>query len=390
MRLSDKSRLFRECAGFKKLICIGVLFCFSNHVHAQLKDLYVYGYFQGKYSYYFHESGTEGSATSSFSLQQINFLFKKNVGKTFSSFIDVESVNTFSSSRGWGSLQFSEAWVSYRPKKIFRIKLGLQVPVFNNLNSIKNRTPLLPYIFRPIVYESSFSSFISVSTYAPDQAYLSIAGTLPVKRLKVDYNFYTGNESEFVPPDGAQFSTKPPGTDTTKTKLWGGRLGVRKRSFKAGISATTDHTNQQQLGLGSVRRNRIGGDLSFSFRSFFLETEFISILHQLTTTQEQTLALVSMQNPVLNPDLDKLFYYILVGYRHRDYLTFYVSHDHMEDKSSVFTINGVESYSAGVAYRPKDPVVFKAQYINYFSNPGDFLSFDFSGKSIFLAVSMFF
>ncbi len=386
-----KRLLIRNYACPRILVLTGLLLCVSTEAHAQLKDnLYIYGYFQGKYSYYFHETGSEGSSSSSFALQQINFLFKKNVAQTFSSFIDVEAVNTFSSSKGWGSLQFSEAWVSYRPKRLFRIKLGLQVPVFNNLNDIKNRTPLLPYIFRPIVYESSFSSFISVSTYAPDQAFLSIDGTIVAKRLKVDYNFYTGNESEFVPPDGRQFSTKPPGTDTTKTKLWGGRIGVRKGSFKAGISATTDHTNQQQLGLGSVRKNRIGGDLSFSFKSFFIESEFITILHKLNATQEQTLALASSQNPVLNDDLNKLFYYVLLGYRYGDHITFYVSHDHMEDKSTMFTINGVESYSAGMAYRPKDPVVFKAQYINYFSNPGDFLSFDFSGKSIFLAVSLFF
>jgi hypothetical protein len=285
-------------------------------------------------------------------------------------------------------MKFSEAWLSFYPKRALYIKLGLQVPVFNNLNDIKNRTPLLPYLFRPVVYESSFNNFLQITAFVPDQAYINVEGTLVSNRLKFDYAFYAGNETEFVPPDALSFV--PASTDTTQSKLFGGRVGIRRGSLKAGISATRDHANQQAAGLGAVRRYRLGADLSFSVYSFFVESELISLSHKLTGVQEQTLNFVSMQSPILNNSLDKLFYYVMLGYRLNDQFTFYTSYDHLEDHATVLVKEGVNIISIGVAYRPIDSAVLKVQYIDYYMREDRFPAFRFAGKSFFTGISVFF
>ncbi|MEM8487853.1 MAG: hypothetical protein AAF564_20045 [Bacteroidota bacterium] len=368
---------------------LGLLTFFAAPAFAQFdEDLYLSGYFQGQYKSEVYEVAGVKRSLSTFSLQQINFLFKKNFGDRFSSFIDLESVNTYTTEKGWGAMKFSEAWLSFNPKRSLNIKLGLQVPVFNNLNDIKNRTPLLPYLFRPVVYESSFNNFLQITAFVPDQAYINVEGTLVSNRLKFDYAVYMGNETEFVPPDA--LSLVPASTDTTKSKLFGGRIGIRRGELKAGISATRDHTNQQQGGLGAVRRHRIGADLSFSIRAFFVESELISLLHNLTDAQTQTLTFVSAQSPVLNASLDKLFYYFMLGYRLNDRFTLYASYDHLEDHATVLIKKGVDIFSFGVAFRPIDSAVLKLQYIDYYMLEKRFPDFRFRGQSFFTGVSVIF
>ena len=166
----------------KTLFFWGLFALYSTCAFAQLgEDLSIYGYFQGQYKAESFTLGADKETNSSFSLQQINLLLKKNFGERFSSFVDLESVNTYSTERGWGGMKFSEAWFSYNPDRKLNVKLGLQVPVFNNLNDIKNRTPLLPYLFRPVVYESSFNNFLQINAFVPDQAYVNVEGTLCIK-----------------------------------------------------------------------------------------------------------------------------------------------------------------------------------------------------------------
>ena len=100
-----------------------------------------------------------------FNLQQLNMFFQRDITQQWTSFVNVEILNNYSSSRQWGALNLEEAWVKYRRNNFFSLKLGLQIPIFNNLNEIKNRTPLLPYIIRPLVYETSMSEAISSLIY---------------------------------------------------------------------------------------------------------------------------------------------------------------------------------------------------------------------------------
>ena len=96
-------------------------------------------------------SGTRNT----FILQQANIFFRKQFNSRFAAFVDLEFTNTYASTRKWGTFRLEEAWVRYQTSEEFSIKAGLLVPVFNNLNEIKNRMPLLPYITRPFVYEAA-------------------------------------------------------------------------------------------------------------------------------------------------------------------------------------------------------------------------------------------
>ena len=199
---------------------------------------------------------------------------------------------------------------------------------------------------------------------------------------------YAGNESEFVPPDSIAFV--PASTDTTESKLFGGRIGIRRGNLKAGFSGTIDHANMQQLGMGAVRRYRMGADLSFAINSFFVESEFISLVHNLSTSQEATYSFLSAQSPFLGSSLNKYYYYVLLGYRIGDQVTLYTSYDHLEDHALGLVEEGVNIFSVGAAYWPIYSAVFKVQVIDYRLKEISFAGFQFSGQSIYAGISVFF
>jgi hypothetical protein len=102
--------------------------------------------------------------------------FCQKISAELDGFCQFEVLNTFSSSRQWGAFNVEEAWVKYNPNMRFNLKLGLQIPIFNNLNEIKNRTPLLPYIIRPLVYETSFGEIFPIEEFVPARAFVQAYG----------------------------------------------------------------------------------------------------------------------------------------------------------------------------------------------------------------------
>ena len=196
-------------------------------------------------------------------------------------------LNSFSDSRRTGAINLEEAWVKFRSSKHFNLKLGLQIPIFNNLNEIKNRTPLLPYVIRPLVYETSFNEFIDIDAFVPGQAYIQAYGFKPMKTAKLDYAVYLGNSDNLN--DNSIKSSGRSGTDSTEAFLIGGRLGLRKGELKIGSSFTYDRVNSF-MGLENIfggnpdrfellPRVRFGGDLSFNWKSFSFEGEYIHLIH---------------------------------------------------------------------------------------------------------------
>jgi hypothetical protein len=107
-------------------------------------DLQVFGFFQNAFIHQTEYTATPPfngeSARNSFSVQQHNLFFRKDLDRNWRAFVNHKGFNSFSSSRRWGSLNLEEAWVRYRAN--------------SNLNEINNRTPLLPYIIRPLVYDT--------------------------------------------------------------------------------------------------------------------------------------------------------------------------------------------------------------------------------------------
>jgi hypothetical protein len=242
----------------------------------------------------------------------------------------------------------------------FNLKLGLLIPIFNNLNEIKNRTPLLPYIIRPLAYETSFGDFIPIEVLTPIRAFAQVYGFFPVGEAKFDYAVYIGN-SPNINNNPLQGQT---GIDTTTTFLVGGRLGFRYRELKLGLSATYDKDNYFEseavyLGiprteLNEIPKTRLGGDLSYNFANISFESEFISVN-------------IIEDIPELGADLD--FYYTTLGYHFTERLYIYGSY-WVTDEHSTLLAPGEERKededikvsTIGASYNLMDRVSLKVQF----------------------------
>lgn len=274
-----------------------------------------FGYFQNSF---IHQTDFDDNPEqNSFSVQQLNLFFQKDLVPKWRAFVNFEFLNNFSASRQWGTANLEEAWVRYRANEKFSLKLGLLIPTFNNLNEIKNRTPLLPYIIRPIVYETSFSEFIAVEEFTPARAFVQAYGFLPLNAAKLDYALFVGNS----PNINNQSDIGQTGIDSTNTFLIGGRIGARFGELKVGLSTTRENVNgfpsveaaagTAPVNFEKVPRTRIGGDLSYHLGQFSFEAEFITVTYD---------------DDLPNVSIDKEFYYATLGYHVTDQLFVYGSY----------------------------------------------------------------
>ncbi|MDX9857832.1 MAG: hypothetical protein RBT76_08590 [candidate division Zixibacteria bacterium] len=326
-------------------------------------DLYLFGYFQSTFK---HEESKDANKSSSFLLQHLNVFLQKELASNWTSFVNFEFTNNFSANKNWGTLDIQEAWVRYRLDNRLNVKLGLQIPIFNNLNEIKNRTPILPYIIRPIAYESSLEEIVPIDQYVPNRAYVQAYGFVPYQGYKLDYAAYVGN-SPNINSDPNEGQT---GVDTTDTFLLGGRVGFRRDELKFGFSASYDRSNllyeiiQEQFGEIDAGRElgrlRLGADLSYRSQGLFLEGEIIT---------------VQFDNEGPEVDLDLAFYYATAGFDIDSRWTAYVSYwktqeEFFLDLFSAQTFNPLhvdqrfelEIPTVGLACRINDRITVKAQW----------------------------
>ncbi len=317
----------------------------------------VLGYFQG--SLYYQKDIQTQKRSTSFTTQQLNLLLQKDLLRRWSAFINFEFTNSYSSYRNWGSFALEEAWAKYRRNKYFTIKMGLLIPKYNNLNEIKNRTPLLPYIIRPLVYETSFQEIIPISEFVPEQAYVQVYGFAPIKSVKFDYAAYWGN-SPNINTD-ADFGQT--GIDTSKTFMFGSRIGLRYKTIKFGFSSTGDNTSRFQYldslfsrpegYFNSVRRIRAGFDLSFTVGDFMFESEGLTVHYE-------------DNEPALDADME--FVYFTMGYTFWDQLLVYFTIWELKTNNTILKDDGsfdifevrMTIPGIGVAYSLSDRVALKA------------------------------
>jgi hypothetical protein len=294
------------------LILLVVLFrmapCFSQ---AAESDLNMFGYFQNQFSY--EDLDNDAGHETTFMVQQLNLFLQKDLAARWASFVNFELVNSFSSSSRFGDFKLEEAWVRYRSSPGFNLKLGLQIPIFNNLNEIKNRTPILPYIIRPLVYETSFGELFNVEEFAPARAYVQAFGFLRRQSIKFDYAAYVGNSPHLN--DDPDYG--PTGRDTTDTFLVGGRVGVRYDDLKLGISGTVESVSPEvgiplrfseelrasSLMLERIARYRFGSDLSYHAGRYFFESELIAVRYSQADGVDNGIS------------TDKTFFYATIGFR---------------------------------------------------------------------------
>jgi hypothetical protein len=329
-------------------------------------DIKIFGYFQTSFR---HTTPLQQDPEqNTFNMQQLNLFFQKDLSLQWTAFINFEFLNNFSSSRRWGSANLEEVWLKYRSGKEFNLKLGLQIPVFNNLNEIKNRTPLLPYIIRPLVYETSFSEFIPVEEFLPTRAYIQAYGFyLFTEEVKFDYALYLGNSPNISTPRPDSLEAIQTGIDTTDTFLVGGRIGARFRELKVGLSASLDHVNFFQgietlVGGSSsrfneMRRLRVGGDFSVNLGPVAFESEFIAVTYD---------------DDIEEVKLNKSFYYATLGYHLSERLFAYGSYWFArQDFSGVVPLSGqliltsgdadIKVPTLGISYHLNDRITFKGQ-----------------------------
>lgn len=366
----------RLCAPFY----LAVLLFQANSSFAQSvsSPLRIYGYFQNALQHWtkYNTSASHPELTrpdgqtarNSFSLQQLNLFMSKNLNNYWRAFVNFELVNSFSSQRRWGALRIEEAWVRYKPNDKFNLRLGLLIPTFNHLNEIKNRTPLLPYVFRPAFYESSFSEgFANFDEFVPNRAFVQISGVLPSGDIKVDYAIYLGN-SPNINNDSDQGQT---GVDTTATMMVGGRLGLRLKNWKAGFSYTRENVNLRAASYidssGMQRflvdyqetpRIRLGTDLALYLHNFTFEGEWVAIKYDDNQPSQ---------------GIDKILFYVNAGLQFTErffaYLGFwYIKSDFpfRADPATLTVSTGSEEISVpnlGVAFDVNDRIKLKAQIL---------------------------
>jgi len=348
-------REFRR--GAIALMCLMLSLSASDLLAAGDDELRIFGYSQNM----FRQVDDNVFANNSFLLQQLNIFLQKPLGPRWTSFINLEMVNSYSSFRRWGAFNLEEAWVRYRLRREFNLKLGLQIPIFNNFNEIKNRTPLLPYIIRPLVYESSFNEIILLDEFTPSRAFVQVYGVVPKGEFKIDYAVYLGNSPNINDNAGgdafADGDSNQTGIDTTTTLLVGGRLGLRHHDIKFGVSATHDFTNLFQTGadvlgqtpaeLEEVRRIRLGTDLSAHVGDYHLESEYIRVRYD----DDIPDFLVRLE-----------FYYATLGYQWTEQLHTFVSYWIEEEKLSPLGEFRIKVRNIGMRYDVTDGIALKAGY----------------------------
>lgn len=285
-------------------------------------------------------------------------------------------------------------------KKALNIKFGHIVPTFNAFNEIKTKFPLLPYLIRPMVYESSFRYIIQPEEYLPSHAAMQINGTLVSDAFKFDYALFGGN-SDFVISNKIAGAGKYAiaGFDSTNFKLFGGRIGARFADVNIGVSYTYDKSPNATVNdnitlvntklaaspyqvpsvskVGAGDRNRIGADISVEAFGLTLESEYI---YTMTTLSDKDKAMLkylitvsSVQTgvpgvapiPMFSDNLDRHFFYANLTY---DFLErFFVTAGFSYLKSSferAIYQYGLTGILGGVGFRLSDNVTMKAQYTN--------------------------
>jgi hypothetical protein len=392
--------------------CLSVLLSVST-LRAQenpLSDLRIYGYMQVLGYNQRTESNIQtprGAINivqdrNTFSLQQMNLFLSKPLGEHFSAFVNLEFSLSYASQRGWGSFSVEEAWANYNQSEAFNVKAGLLLPTFNNLNELKNRTPLLPYLFRPFVYETSVASLLNAEDFLPERAFLQVYGSLPLGALRFDYAFHTGNsETSYITTRNATVQTAGaafPGEDSSPFKSVGGRIGLRNgaETFKVGVSGTYDRDKRTDTTfgfggptaipgvrreflapVGDVPRVRVGADLSFTLGNFAFEGEYIGVFHD-------------VQYPSgFQGTLNKTFYYGNLLYNITD--NFYVYGNFNYLKGDVLNpndgaANGLDAFGGGLGYRITDGLIAKGQYQRIQTRGSDATKIDF----IYLGLSVIF
>jgi len=347
-------------------LSLTLMLCLTTAIMGQTDDLKIFGYFQNNYSYinvYMGDARTFNA--NSFLMQQMNIFLQKNYGPQFSSFVNLQLTNSFSSQDSMGGFKIEEAWAKYSASSLFNVKAGILTPRFNNFNEIKDRTVLLPYIYRPIAYETYFFNQFGTSEFVPTTANLQVYGDIPVGGFSVNYTGFYGNSETSILNTNKSFWG--PGQDPTVYKMVGGRIGAEIGNLQFGGSMTYDRKNMDivnsgfgtaKYNLGFIPRTRYGAYLNYSLSGFELEAELIKVNYDVSQTNKDKMALI----PGSPASFDKSFDHINLLYNICDNLAVYVGYDYLSGGENFFIQNGLNINNYGVSYAVINSIILKAEY----------------------------
>ncbi len=355
-----------------KLLLFAVVLIMSTQITRAQGSLEIFGFYQaqfvkldGEYTVKTTLPAMLGGSTLTLdqtaadlqasNIQQLNIFFRKELSQNFTSWINLQFVNNYSSAGlNMGKFNLDEAWLRYDYSTALTVKAGLLVPRFNYLHEIKNKMPLLPYIYRPLVYESSVSSTINPSTFLPEKAIAQISGYLPVNEFTFDYSVFLGQLDKNYQQQGLDTNGVSGGLDTVNYKAFGGRVGAKYGDVRVGVSTTLDKQLDNKIidptRIQHIDRTRVGLDFGYTLYNAFVEAEYIKVY---------------LDTKVTVKDLSKEFYYATIGYNFTEDIFAYGTISKLKDKQVQFLSNGMNGSLIGAGYRPDPSVVIKAQYSTY-------------------------
>lgn len=336
---------------------------------AQNNDLKIFGYFQNNFTSW-HVNMKDINfklETNSFLMQQMNVFLHKNFNPELSSFANLSFTNSFSAKDNIGNFKVEEAWLKYSPSSLFNLKGGVFIPRFDNFNEIKDRTVLLPYIYRPLAYESYFYAQYGMDDFVPTSANVQAYGEILIGNVYFNYTaFYGNSETSVLVTNNALFGT---GQDPTNYKLYGGRLGLEYNELQLGVSGTLDRKDLSSYHIGYIPRYRIGTYLNYSLDKF--EFEYIKVLYNLSQGNKDTLAALSptpMHLPsgiIMLPapqNFDKSFMHLNLLYNIQDNLGVYAGYDYVQAQDNIFTSGGINQLNFGGSYKVTGAIILKVEY----------------------------
>lgn len=319
----------------------------------------------------------------SLSLQQANVLFTSNHNNGFSTYLNVEMLNSLSTMQGFGHISIEDAFVKYNHNQTLNIKLGYFTPTFNSFNEIYNKFPLMPYAYRPFMYEKALANIINPEDILPAKALAQIYGYFPINKVKLDYSLFLGNpENSYLRKNGTDVAAVG-GTSTVDFVTVGGRVGLRYDEIKLGMSMTSDKDNLNAFNiasgyapeniksLGDKTRMRIGADVSAEYFGLNLSGELFMVNYSLDDAEKDSMVVwYNDGKNGIGDKLDKFGYFVTLQYDFEDLeipflenVFIYGMYMYYEDGFNSVYSKGLESSSSGFGYRFSPLVVFKGQYV---------------------------
>ena len=358
-----------------------------SHSFAQ-SPIDVYGYVQSSF-YSFHNTydpypptGEQDYHFYNMGVNQLNLFFAKDLGNDFSGFINFEFLNNYSSDKGFGSFNLQEAYIKWDYRDFLKIKFGMLIPQFNSLFEIYNRTPLLPYIIRPKLYDATGGNLVDIFDILPQKALLQANGSIAVESVNIEYALFFGN-----PPN--KFISSPSndllpgyvayGQSGVDYASFGGRLGIRTSNLRVGVSMSVDKDNRRDFvknedgelaNLGDLNRFRFGSDLYVKVGNFELTAEYLIVKTNISSEIQDSLNYWNSLDPYfVGNSFDKKFYYSTLQYNFSDQFFLYTMYDYLNDSVDpfYFGLDGYYGFHLGGGYYINDNILLKAQYNRNFA-----------------------